>query len=76
MQCMQCWPRLQVPIYALNCWMALRFKDISLYFDVFRESYEAFVVYSFVKYLMTYLGSGSSVLKNPCTAQCGCRARY
>ena len=56
--------------------MALRFKDISLYFDVFRESYEAFVVYSFVKYLMTYLGSGSSVLKNPCTAQCGCRARY
>ena len=48
-----------VPVYAVNSWCGLRFKHISLYLDVLRESYEAFVVYSFVKYLMTYLGSGS-----------------
>ena len=59
-------PRLQkhvvrilamVPIYATNAWFGLRFKQVTLYLDVGRDCYEAFVIYSFVKYLMSYLGS-------------------
>jgi hypothetical protein len=46
-----------VPIYATNSWLGLRFKHITLYLDVLRDCYEAFVIYSFVKYLMTHLGS-------------------
>ena len=34
-----------VPIYATNSWFGLRFKHISLYVDVLREGYEAFVIY-------------------------------
>ena len=43
-------PRLQrhvirilfmVPIYAVDCWLALRFKELTIYFDTIRECYEA-----------------------------------
>ena len=57
-------PRLQirvvrilwmVPIYAVNSWLCLRFKDASFYIDPIRECYEAFVIYNFYMYLVTYL---------------------
>jgi hypothetical protein len=57
-------PRLQirvvrilwmVPIYAVNSWLCLRFKDASFYIDPVRECYEAFVIYNFYMYLVTYL---------------------
>lgn len=47
---------LMVPIYALESWLGLRFADIALYFDLLRECYEAFVIYSFYQLLVTYLG--------------------
>ena len=57
-------PRLQirvvrilwmVPIYAVNSWLCLRFKDARFYIDPVRECYEAFVIYNFYMYLVTYL---------------------
>lgn len=57
-------PRLQrhvirilwmVPIYSLDAWLALRFKDARGYLDPVREIYEAYVIYNFYAYLMNYL---------------------
>ena len=57
-------PRLQrhvirilwmVPIYAVDCWLALRFKECTIYFDTIRECYEAYVIYNFYTYCTVYL---------------------
>eukprot|EP00736_Rhodelphis_marinus_P005471 Rmarinus@m.26859 len=45
-----------VPFYAVDCWLSLRYKEATLFLDVLRECYEAVVIYSFVKFLMLYLG--------------------
>ncbi|OTF75941.1 proteasome subunit beta type-3-like protein [Euroglyphus maynei] len=44
-----------VPIYALNSWLAMFFPRTSIYMDTLRECYEAFVIYSFMKYLFNFL---------------------
>ncbi|KAF7489573.1 Transmembrane protein [Sarcoptes scabiei] len=44
-----------VPIYALNSWFAMFFSQISIYMDTLRECYEAFVIYSFMKFLFNFL---------------------
>ncbi|XP_053399319.1 transmembrane protein 184C-like [Mercenaria mercenaria] len=44
-----------VPIYALNAWFALRFKETAIYLDTIRECYEAYVIYNFMAYLLSYL---------------------
>lgn len=44
-----------VPIYAMNSWMAMNFPVIAIYVDTLRECYEAFVIYSFMKYLLNFL---------------------
>jgi hypothetical protein len=46
---------LMVPIYAVDCWLALRFKDQTIYFDTIRECYEAYVIYNFYAYCVAYL---------------------
>ncbi|KAI3428292.1 hypothetical protein D9Q98_006671 [Chlorella vulgaris] len=57
-------PRLQlrvvrilwmVPIYAVDSWLSLRFKEARVYIDPLRECYEAFVIYQFFEYLVAYL---------------------
>ena len=57
-------PRLQrhvirilwmVPIYAVDGWLALRFKSKTIYFDTVREIYEAYVIYNFYTYCIVYL---------------------
>ncbi|GAX79883.1 hypothetical protein CEUSTIGMA_g7323.t1 [Chlamydomonas eustigma] len=57
-------PRLQrhvirilwmVPIYGVDAWLALRFRDAREYIDPIRECYEAYVIYNFYAYLMAYL---------------------
>lgn len=57
-------PRLQirvirilwmVPIYAVDSWLSLRFKEARFYIDPIRECYEAFVIYNFYCYLVAYL---------------------
>lgn len=44
-----------VPIYSMNAWVALVLPQAGVYLDVCREAYEAFVIYSFMKYLLNYL---------------------
>jgi len=44
-----------IPIYSINAWLALKFSSLTIYFDTLRECYEAFVLYSFMKYLTNYL---------------------
>ncbi|KAG7672685.1 hypothetical protein Ndes2526B_g08786 [Nannochloris sp. 'desiccata'] len=44
-----------VPIYAVDSWLSLRFKEARFYIDPIRECYEAFVIYNFFMYLVAYL---------------------
>ncbi|RUS84043.1 hypothetical protein EGW08_008221 [Elysia chlorotica] len=44
-----------VPIYALNAWFALRFPSAAIYLDTLRECYEAYVIYNFMAYLLSFL---------------------
>lgn len=45
-----------VPLYATNSWLALCFTRHAIYFNTFRGCYEAYVIYSFYMYLVTFLG--------------------
>ncbi|KAK0052453.1 transmembrane protein 184C [Biomphalaria pfeifferi] len=44
-----------VPVYALNAWFALRFPKAAIYLDTLRECYEAYVIYNFMAYLLSFL---------------------
>jgi hypothetical protein len=46
---------LMVPIYAITCFMSLRFFWYGVYLTTLRELYEAFTLFNFVKFLVTYL---------------------
>ena len=46
-----------VPVYSLSCWLALRFKDAAIYLNLFRETYEAYVLYSFTFFLIRCMGT-------------------
>lgn len=45
-----------VPIYAVESWIALRFKTTALYLEKLRECYEAYVIFCFMYYLIALLG--------------------
>ena len=51
-----------VPIYAVESWLALRYKDQKVYLETAREAYEAFVIYSFFQLMLNFCG-GSDYLK-------------
>lgn len=44
-----------VPTYALNAWIGLVYPKFGIYVDSARECYEAYVIYNFLVYLLTYL---------------------
>jgi len=54
---------LMVPVYSISAMGGLLYKQSGIYFDTARECYEAFVVYSFLKFLFEFLG-GDEVLPN------------
>mmetsp|Transcript_14438 Transcript_14438/g.49314 ORF Transcript_14438/g.49314 Transcript_14438/m.49314 type:complete len:603 (-) Transcript_14438:83-1891(-) len=45
-----------VPIYSIESWLALRFNDHKLIMETLREAYEAYVVYSFFRLLLEFMG--------------------
>lgn len=63
-------PRLQkyvvrilwmVPIYAIDAWLALRFKEAAIYLDTIRDCYEAYVIYTFTFFLIASLGDERTI---------------
>jgi len=59
-----------VPIYAIESWLALTFRAQRVYLEVARESYEAFVVYSFFRLMVESMGDRAAVVK-ACEAKGG-----
>jgi len=51
-----------VPIFSVQSWLGLRFKDYSIYFETIRDWYEAFVLYSFLQYLIQVLGGEEALI--------------
>lgn len=61
-----------VPVYALGSLLSLVFVNQALYFDTFRDCYEAFVVYSFLALVLSFAGGESvCVLKMQGEAEIG-----
>lgn len=52
-----------VPIYGVNCWLALRFKEVELYINTLREMYEAYVIFSFYSLLAEFVGPRERTLR-------------
>uniref|UniRef100_A0A6B2L8Y6 Transmembrane protein 184C n=1 Tax=Arcella intermedia TaxID=1963864 RepID=A0A6B2L8Y6_9EUKA len=50
---------LMVPIYSIDSWLSLRFHEHSLYFDIVRDCYEAYVLYQFFSLLVSYIENGA-----------------
>jgi Organic solute transporter Ostalpha len=53
---------LMVPIYSIESWFALQFRDQRLWFQVGRETYEAYTIFNFYMLLLDFLG-GRHALK-------------
>ena len=51
-----------VPLFSIQSWCSLRFKDSRIYIDAVRDLYEAFVIQSFVYYLIELLGGEDSLI--------------
>ena len=54
---------LMVPVYSIQSWCSLRFHAVRIYFDAVRDLYEAFVIQSFVYYLIELLGGEDSLVE-------------
>ena len=52
---------LMAPIYSATSWLALRFKEASIYLDTARDFYEAFAIYSFTFFLIACLGEEDDI---------------
>jgi hypothetical protein len=52
-----------VPLYAIQSWLSLRFRDHRIYIDTVRDLYEAFVICSFVYYLIELLGGQDALVR-------------
>jgi len=54
---------LMVPLYAVQSWLSLRFHHARIYIDTIRDLYEAFVIASFVYYLIELLGGEEAMVQ-------------
>jgi hypothetical protein len=50
---------LIIPVYAIESWFGLRFARNYIVWDTLRDCYEAFVIFSFYRFLVEYLGGES-----------------
>lgn len=51
-----------IPIYSIESWFALRFKEASIYIETIRECYEAYVIFCFMYFLIALLGDEQSLV--------------
>lgn len=52
-----------VPLYAMQSYLSLRFHQARIYIDTVRDFYEAYVIASFVYYLMELLGGQDALVE-------------
>ena len=45
-----------VPIYAVSSWLAIVFTDQAVYFDLVRDMYESYAIYTFFSLMLGFLG--------------------
>eukprot|EP01031_Cornospumella_fuschlensis_P049852 gene49852-61024_t len=45
-----------IPIYSVDSFLGLLFPDISMYINLLRDCYEAYVLYLFLSLMLSYLG--------------------
>jgi hypothetical protein len=45
-----------IPLYSVESWLALRFKNVAIYLETLREGYESYVIFCFMYYLIALLG--------------------
>ncbi|GFR46853.1 hypothetical protein Agub_g8493, partial [Astrephomene gubernaculifera] len=51
-----------VPFYGVTSWLSLMYRESSIYFDVPRDCYEAWVIYNFLSLCMAYVGGPGAVV--------------
>ena len=51
-----------VPLYSVQSWLSLRFHHSRIYIDTIRDLYEAFVIASFVYYIIELLGGEEAMV--------------
>lgn len=51
-----------VPLYSVQSWLSLRFHEARIYIDTIRDLYEAYVIASFLYYLIELLGGQDSLV--------------
>lgn len=54
-----------VPIYAVDSFVSLRFKEGALYVDMLRDCYEGYALYLFLALMVGYLGDGDEYKVRP-----------
>ena len=52
-----------VPLYSVQSWLSLRFHDARIYIDAIRDLYEAYVIASFLYYLIELLGGQDALVR-------------
>lgn len=45
-----------VPVYSIESWLCLRFRDMAVYIETLRDCYESYVLYCFLQFLIMALG--------------------
>ena len=53
-----------VPIYAIDSWISLRWIELSVYLDLLRDIYEAYVVYTFFTLLISFINTYDHINPN------------
>lgn len=52
-----------VPLYAVQSWLSLKYRHSRVYIDAVRDLYEAFVIASFLYYLIELLGGQEALVR-------------